>query len=310
MYNQNRFVRNEAILARHVSSLQRRYAQLESHHSRLFDDIHRILREHKTQIERLSISPGKEEQERDALRLPEAELLVVQRRYDDLREVVRSILHYISSPSSSSRGGLERLQNILDGPTSNYHATNIPSLQSLTIEPPEFHLETHSPNTLAPTILGSRARKNSYPRPYARVRPLQLGRSSPRQDRLTLQPTGDVASSQGPVPSRQVLYGPIRNVQDHKQSMAIMEETLSGMGLNVAMLHSVRPASEKADHLSLQFFKDEDATRFVELASDSREDHRVRKGSLSERSMDSEKLNANGFDSTSARGLRPKPWQL
>ncbi|PPQ65998.1 hypothetical protein CVT26_010658 [Gymnopilus dilepis] len=297
MYNQNRFVRNEAILARHVSSLQRRYAQLESHHSRLFDDIHRILREHKTQIERLSISPGKEEQERDALRLPEAELLIVQRRYDDLREVVRSILHYISSPSSSSRGGLERLQNILDGLTSNYHGVNIPSLQSLTIEPTEFHLETHSPNTLAPTNLGSRARKNFYPSPYARVRPLQLRRSSPRQDRPTLQPTGDVASAQGPVPSRQVLYGPIRNVQDHKQSMAVMEETLSGMGLNVAMLHSVRPASEKPDHLSLQFFKDEDATRFVGLVSDSPEGHRVRKASFHKGMTDSEKFNAKFFDS-------------
>ncbi|KDR76438.1 hypothetical protein GALMADRAFT_225504 [Galerina marginata CBS 339.88] len=252
MFNQNRLVRNEAILAQHVSKLQNSYSSSESNHAEWVQDIYRNLADHNAAIDKQM-----------------AELL---NAHVETRNVLNNFLHEFSSFSASTKSTIERLNDsirkltagtpiVATGSSSTTASVQteiipqlVPSFSNLPL--PEFaDYSVHG-------LKRKREGLGAGPSTGTSASIASSRTESPVVTQEVYLPRSDYSLSEDTF--RDVIYGPINNANDHLSSMEIVNESILSVGLSTSMVQTVLPAPRNPGFLTVRFLNHEYASRFID----------------------------------------------
>ncbi|PPQ88576.1 hypothetical protein CVT25_009956 [Psilocybe cyanescens] len=258
MHNQNRLVRNEVVLARHLSRLQQTYSTSESTHAHRAEDMYRVLGDHKSSIDLLKHvqSTGSIHSHPEFTALVEA--------HNETRKALKELTKDIASFSSTTRQSIDYLSDtvrrltspIPESPESTLSASHpehaMMSVDSLSSSPRYFEKSLYTGV--------KRKRSTSGISPSVGVPPTSQASTSAAQSAYLSRSNSIVDDT-----SKEVIYGPIKDEADLLNPIAVGNDAVRGVGLSPSMIHSIRITPERPEYLGIRFLKFEYAARFVDL---------------------------------------------
>ncbi|PPR06707.1 hypothetical protein CVT26_001373 [Gymnopilus dilepis] len=253
MFNQNRLVRNEVVLSRHVANLQSSFSRSESSHAGSFEDVYRILTDHKKILDRLE----KEMQDHS--------VFTSNKELDALSAAVKAIERFLAT---SAQFALTSLSDLNETVTRLLPEDQVPSVEEASRRTTPGNLTSQNPD------FTERLPKRSFTIPddsfttrdAKRRREDFSGAISPRQGRNT--PLKGHAFGEPsyanihvlPNPSLEVVYGPIKDTSDPREAV---EEAVRVVGLSLSTIQSVQATLGRPAFFTIRFTREEHARTFV-----------------------------------------------
>ncbi|KAH9477445.1 hypothetical protein JR316_0009658 [Psilocybe cubensis] len=258
IYNQNRLVRNEVILARHLSRLQKNYYASESAHAQRAQDFYRVLTDHKNSIDLLKSN----NQSSSSVNL-QPEFTALVEAHNETRKALDELTKDIASFSSTTRESIAFLADSVRRLTSPFPESSESAIAGLhpdhTIMAPPHSL-TSSPSLFErPFIPGTKRRRSSDEFLNTDVPPTSRPSTSAAHSALQSR-SNSIHEYQ-----REVVYGPISSAADLSDPVAVGHDAVRNVGLSTSMVHSIRIIPGRPEYLSVRFLKPEYAARFVDL---------------------------------------------
>ncbi|KDR76434.1 hypothetical protein GALMADRAFT_279124 [Galerina marginata CBS 339.88] len=254
MFNQNRLVRNETILAQHVSRLQNSYSSSEANHAKWVQDIYRILTDHNAAIDKQM-----------------ADLL---NAHVETHNALNNLLHEFSSFSASTKSTIDRLNDSIrklaagTPIVATESSSTTASVQTETIPQrlPSFG-NLSLPEIADYSVHGMKRKREGFS-----AGPFTGASTSIAASRTEISviaqevylPRSDYSVSEDTF--RDVIYGPINNAGDHLSSGEIVNEAIRSVGLSTSMVQTILSAPRNPGFLTVRFLKQEYASsRKVEV---------------------------------------------
>ncbi|KAF9554130.1 hypothetical protein CPC08DRAFT_197530 [Agrocybe pediades] len=316
--NQNRFVRNETILARQVSRLQASITTAEGRHAQRAQDIYRILTEHETIINNLSKAQSQDPSSSSSSAVPapvpmptssivsDPEFAAQVQAHIETREALNAVISKISASAASTKKAIERLTQRISELESKFcstHDQTQTACSSRLNSPSDWSSSTPRPLQTSELLPLSRQSTTSFTPSLhdfdehitshigaKRKRSMQFAQSQTTQ-RLYQSPSpiGQDNPTTPEFPAAEVVYGPIINTtlipRTPETVKTIAEEAVRNVGLDAGMIYSVRPApagmpQQHSDSIIIRFWKHDHARRFVDLVVYGLDGYAERRASL------------------------------
>ncbi|PPQ70109.1 hypothetical protein CVT26_013394 [Gymnopilus dilepis] len=305
IFNQNRLVRNEVILARHVASLKQSYSRSESIHARRTEDIYRILTDHKNTIDRLSKSIESNSTTRSNL-----DLATLSNSYSTTREAIKAIIHHLTSSSTSVATSIsnldESISRLLQEDSAAPPPTEVsrPPLGNSVQEDVGSISHLHREKLLGLDELPSRGTKRRRQDLFPGFYPRLSRKISQLEEDLTPNEEYFRRSHRSVLP-REVVYGPIN---DRLNAEGSIKEAVRNCGMSATAIESVQAALGKPGFFNIFFSKHEDARKFINSVEVGLDGHLLRRANFAH----NEPLSAPASDagSTSTSTSMTRPWLL
>ncbi|KDR76435.1 hypothetical protein GALMADRAFT_246786 [Galerina marginata CBS 339.88] len=292
MFNQNRLVRNEAILAKHVSRLQHSYSLSESNHAQRVQDIYRSLTDHKAAIDSqaaTSITHTSIRSDPDFTALFDAHV--------ETRIALNHLIRKFSSSSASIKSSIDQLNESIRRITSG---TSIEAMQysgqgsatdsvkpkgttALPIHSAKIPLPEAANSSSTHGIKRKRVYSNPNLSPSSSIATSHTGSPIEAAHHLHLSRSDYTFSTDT---SKDVIYGPVDNTDDHLNAKAIVNEAIHSVGLSPSMVQSILTAPGHPEFLNVRFLKHDYASRFVDLVGFGLEGQPSRKAFFADGSSD------------------------
>ncbi|KJA26740.1 hypothetical protein HYPSUDRAFT_35889 [Hypholoma sublateritium FD-334 SS-4] len=297
MANQNRLVRNESILSKHLLDLKRSVLNSESTHANRHEHIYDILSDHKALINNFSVG-GAGIAHTTGLR-GDPDFTALFEAHADMRtRLDRLAADVLASTMNTKKalGNIEGRVTKLTASLSTPVATGTPLPTPTTMH--DMLPILFAPAQVAPSIPPSTQPELLFQRKRKREDPNTVPYQSDSVHEVRPIPTTGYnaleGQSYGTSTSLDAVYGPIefaqhrrhsssrngRDIDDASGIRATVTEAVRDVGIDARTIRSVRFAHGDPAFLCIRFSKPEYASKFVELVSLGRDGHEDRWAAL------------------------------